>query len=71
MSSGHLTLDQIRRVGLEALSRELGVVGMVRFLQLSEVGSGDYSLQRHSWLEKSDVCSLADKIRRKRRGRTA
>jgi DNA-binding NarL/FixJ family response regulator len=71
MSAGHLTLDQIRRVGLEVLSRELGVVGMVRFLQLSEVGSGDYSVERHSWLEKSDVRGLADKIRRKRSGQTA
>ncbi len=61
-----MTSDQIRRAGLRALSRELGAVGMVRFLQQFETGSGDYSVERHSWLKKSDVRTLAERIRQRR-----
>jgi hypothetical protein len=39
-------MEGIRRQGLEALARELGPVGMVRFLQLFENGSGDYVKDR-------------------------
>lgn len=41
------TMEDIRRQGLEALARELGPVGMARFLQLFENGSGDYVQERH------------------------
>lgn len=33
-----MTLIEIRNAGFEALVRELGVVGMVRFLQQYETG---------------------------------
>ena len=54
------TLEQIRLAGLRALHRELGPVGMVRFLQQYELGSGDYSKERHEWL---DSWTLDDIIR--------
>lgn len=41
------TAEEIRRQGFEALARELGPVGMARFLQLFENGSGDYVQERH------------------------
>ena len=65
-----MTLDQIRRVGLEALARELGTTGMVRFLRQFETGSGDYTIERHRWLEPADIAAIARKIHR-RSGRTA
>ena len=40
------TMEEIRRQGLEVLARELGPVGMARFLQLFENGSGDYVQER-------------------------
>lgn len=46
-----MTTGQIRNHGLEALRRELGVVGMVRFLQQFSNGEGDYSVDRHQWLD--------------------
>ena len=46
-----MTSEQIRSHGLEALRRELGVVGMVRFLQQFSNGEGDYSVERHQWLD--------------------
>ena len=53
------TMEEIRRQGLEALARELGPVGMARFLQLFENGSGDYVQERQ---ERHD--HEADKARR-------
>ena len=56
------TLDEIRRKGLEALVRELGPLGMARFLQQFESGSGDYTAEREEWLGDDDVKELAAKI---------
>lgn len=57
-----MTLEQIREAGLEALTRELGIVGMVRFLQQYEAGRGDYSTDRHAWLDRWTVDEIASVI---------
>ncbi len=62
-----MTSEEIRQAGLEALIRELGTVGMVRFLQQFETGQGDYSQERHGWLGKLDVRKLAEEIRKQRK----
>ena len=67
MNTRTMTLEQIRRAGLEALVRELGPAGMVRFLQQFETGRGDYSKERHDWLDEEDVRTLAEKIHQKRK----
>ena len=46
------TLDEVRREGLEALEQRLGRADMIRFLQQFETGSGDYSRQRHDWVDR-------------------
>lgn len=56
------TLEEIRRRGLEALSRELGPAGMARFLQQFESGRGDYTTEREQWLADDNVEALAAKI---------
>jgi len=61
-----MTLEQIRQAGLEALDLDLGPVGMVRFLQQFETGQGNYSVERHRWLSKQDVRTLAETIRQRR-----
>ncbi|MGC8855308.1 MAG: hypothetical protein ACP5QU_00755 [Anaerolineae bacterium] len=50
-----MTPQQIREAGIKALSRELGLVGMIRFLQQFELGTGDYSKDRHAWLDEYSV----------------
>ena len=57
-----MTLEQIRLTGLKALSRELGPVGMVRFLQQFETGQGDYTTERHGWLGERTVRETAQEI---------
>jgi len=64
----HQTLDQIRREGLDALRERLGQAGMVRFLQQSETGAGDYASDRHEWVDRtslSDLKALATKSRKR------
>jgi hypothetical protein len=67
MSTSPWNLDQIRRRGIDALARELGPVGMVRFLQQFETGKGDYTRERHQWLPQ-DVQTIVDDIERSRAG---
>ncbi len=58
-----MTLQQVRMTGMHALFQHLGAVGMVRFLQQFQTGWGDYSQDRHAWLDQEDdVRSLAQKI---------
>ncbi len=61
-----MTPQQIRIAGLEALSRKLGVVGMIRFMQQFEMGRGDYSRDRHQWLDQYSVDDIAKMIREKK-----
>lgn len=66
MSNTSLSLAEVRQAGLDALYRALGPVGMVRFLQQFEAGSGDYSTDRHNLLKTGDVATIAEKIRERR-----
>ena len=61
------TLEQIRLIGLEALDRELGTVGMIRFLQQFETGRGDYSSDRYQWLDQLSVEELVEQIKQHRK----
>ncbi|MHC5062088.1 MAG: hypothetical protein ACYTFK_13570 [Planctomycetota bacterium] len=61
-----MNLTQVRQVGLEILSRELGPVGMVRFLQQFEMGQGNYTEERHQWLDELTVDEIANQIQKKR-----
>ena len=61
-----MSLERIRIAGMEALARELGIVGMVRFLQQFETGHGDYSKDRHEWLDNQNMDTVLKQIREKR-----
>lgn len=66
MNAQSMSLEQIRIAGMEALMRELGIVGMVRFMQQFETGYGDYSKDRHQWLDNQDMETVLKRIREKR-----
>ena len=55
-----MTDEEVRDRGLDALRRALGVLGALRFLRLLDRGKGDYSVERHLWL---DGLSLDDILR--------
>ena len=55
MKTEDMSLEQIRAAGMQALSGALGPVGLIRFLQLFERESGDYSTARHTELVARDL----------------
>ena len=66
----NMTPAEIRRAGLEILARELGPYGFVCFLQQFEKGSGDYTAERHQWLDDVDIDTILDRLRKVREGQT-
>lgn len=61
------TLPELRQAGIEALVKALGPVGMARFLQLFDLGRGDYTAERYGTLGSRTVDELVDQIERRRR----
>lgn len=62
-----MTQEEIRERGLLALRRELGPVGMIRFLQQFEIGHGDYARERHTWVDCTSLDQLRTLAGRKRK----
>lgn len=58
MSSTIRDLGTIRRMGIEALTEKLGPVGMVEFLRQFDSGYGDYTKERHEWLDNMDIKTI-------------
>ena len=65
MSRQTMSLNQIREVGLEVLTKALGPVGMVRFLQQFDRGAGDYTKNREKWLRGINLQSILKEMKRK------
>jgi len=64
------TPEEIRTKGLSALKRELGVAGMIRFLQQFDRGNGDWAKERHEWADNltwDQIKKAAEKLRRGKR----
>jgi hypothetical protein len=58
---------EIRKRGIEALAKALGPVGLVRFLQQFELGSGDYTRDREEWLKGLTVSDVVEEIKSSRK----
>ena len=52
-------LNEIYKRGIDALVKEPGPVDAIRFLQIYDTGSGDYSKERKQWLETGPDTYLA------------
>lgn len=57
---------QIRQMGIEALAKAFGSVGMVRFLQQFETGSGDYTRDRDELLKDVTIEDILSQIKQLR-----
>jgi hypothetical protein len=42
---------EIHEKGIKALINALGTLGMVKFIQQYDRGEGDYTKERHTWLD--------------------
>ena len=56
-------MNEIRRTGIQVLTQNLGAVGMVRFLQQSDLGWGDYTKEREQWLGNPNLDEIAADIK--------
>jgi len=65
MNEPALTLEQIRERGIRVLREQLGIVAMVRFLQQTETGWGNYTEERDQWLGDPDLETLAKEVQQK------
>lgn len=70
MNASVMTLNEIRRTGIELLTQKLGAVGMVRFLQQSDQGWGDYTKERHQWLGNPSLNDIVDGIKAMKQARS-
>lgn len=62
-----MTPVELRRQGLEALTKALGYVGMVRFLQQFDAGSSDYTQERHQWQDELTITDIMTLIKERRK----
>jgi len=66
MSNTIKDLNTIRRMGIKALTEKLGPVGMVEFLRQFDSGYGDYTKERHEWLDGIDIETIARQVEEER-----
>ncbi|MCG8502280.1 MAG: hypothetical protein MJB12_18000 [Firmicutes bacterium] len=57
----------IRKKGIEALSRELGPIGMTYFIKQFDTGEGDYTRERKEIQESTRVKEIVEEIYRRRK----
>ncbi len=51
----NMSLEEIKREGIRILTKNLGIVGMIRFFQQIDKGWGDYTKEREKWLGNPSV----------------
>lgn len=56
------TLPEIRAEGFRALVEHLGLADALRFMQPYESGQGDYTAERHEWLDKLSLDDIVADI---------
>ncbi|MEE9295990.1 MAG: hypothetical protein V3W34_13640 [Phycisphaerae bacterium] len=61
-----LIMPEIRREGLQALVDRLGPAGTLRFLQQYDPGRGDYTKDRHTWLQDGTIEKIVEGAERRR-----
>lgn len=59
-----MTDEEFERYALSLLRRELGLDGLARFLRVYRAGSGDYTRDRHRWLQGATIQEIMAEIER-------
>jgi hypothetical protein len=70
MKTETLSFYEIRTIGFEALLRELGPAGAIRFIQQYETGQGDYTRDRKKLLPKKSIREIGTEIVKARQSKT-
>jgi hypothetical protein len=59
-----MTDEEFERHALSLLRRELGLDGLARFLRVYRAGSGDYTRDRHRWLQGATIQEIMAEVER-------
>ena len=59
-----MTDDELHRFGLKLIGEKRGLPGLIDFVRLGSPGTGDYTRDRHKWLDKLDLGTVLAQIRR-------
>jgi hypothetical protein len=54
--------EDFERHAMAILQRELGLDGLARFLRLYRSGTGDYTRDRHRWLEGATIQKIIAEV---------
>ncbi len=60
-----MKIDEIRRIGFDALRKSLGPDGMLRFIHQFDSGNGDYTKERNKWLDEYNVETIYKELNKK------
>ena len=55
-------VNSLRRLGFDALSEKLGPIGMVKFIRQFDSGYGDYTKERHEWLDQLSIEDIHNEL---------
>ncbi|MBP7652291.1 hypothetical protein KA977_02645 [Candidatus Dependentiae bacterium] len=58
-----LTQNEIKRQGFNALQKNLGISGFIKFIQQFDLGDGDYTKERKKIVKKKTVVEIVKEIR--------
>ena len=61
-----MNINDVRNKGIKSLYQSLGPVGAIRFIQELNYGSGDYTKDRHTWLDESSIDDIFKEIKTKK-----
>jgi hypothetical protein len=66
ISIDRMTDEDFERHAFAILKRELGLDGLARFLRLNRAGSGDYTRDRHGWLDGMTIDDIMAEVENRR-----
>jgi hypothetical protein len=61
-----MTDEQFEQFTLSVLAKELGPLGMARYLRTFRTGTGDYTRDRHKWQQGITVQQIVEDIKGRR-----
>jgi len=59
----NMSIIEIQKYGFEILTQNLGVIGMLKFIQQFDRGHGDYTKERSKWLDNPTIEEIENEIR--------
>ena len=59
-------INEVRNIGLNALIKDLGVVGTINFMRQFDMGYGDYTKERMQIKDNPSVADIVSEIKKRR-----